>query len=265
MTDQHISHIELVAAADGELSTSRAAQVREHLAACWTCRTHAKEIEDSIAEFVHAHQDACIAPSVEAPRAMLKARLAELAQQRPLSWRERFGEYSRVAAFVCAAAGLAAIYFTVGAPARQSPFVPDPKLTPGATLTISASEVCQMPSNVTRMIPASVGQEVFDQYGIQRPRPRDYELDYLIAPELGGADDPRNYWPQPYGNSEWNAHVKDALEDRLHELVCENKLSLATAQRDISSNWIQAYKKYFQTQEPIASHRAFTKDAPWEP
>jgi len=110
-----------------------------------------------------------------------------------------------------------------------------------------------------------VGRQVFDHYGIDRPRPRDYELDYLIAPELGGADDPRNYWPQPYGVSEWNAHVKDALEDRLHELVCENKLSLATAQHDISSNWIAAYKKYFQTQEPMASHRAFTKDRPWEP
>jgi hypothetical protein len=59
--------------------------------------------------------------------------------------------------------------------------------------------------------------------------------------------------------------VKDALEDRLHELVCENKLSLATAQHDISSNWILAYRKYFRTQEPIESHRTFTKDAPWEP
>ena len=115
------------------------------------------------------------------------------------------------------------------------------------------------------MISASVGRQVFDHYGIDRPKPRDYELDRLIAPELGGSDDPRNFWPQPYGRSEWNAHVKDALEDHLHELVCENKVSLATAQQEISSDWIAAYKKYFQTQQPIASHEAFTKDAPWEP
>ena len=122
-----------------------------------------------------------------------------------------------------------------------------------------------MNPNQTRVIPAGVGRQVFDHYGIDRPGARAYELDYLIAPELGGADDPKNYWPQPYGVSEWNAHVKDALEDRLHELVCENKLSLATAQDDISKNWILAYQKYFRTKEPMASHRTFTKDMPWEP
>jgi hypothetical protein len=143
--------------------------------------------------------------------------------------------------------------------------VPDPVLTPGATAAISQEQLCQMPVNEARVIPASVGRLVFDHYGIDRPRPRDYELDYLIAPELGGADDPSNYWPQPYGVSEWNAHVKDALEERLHQLVCENKLSLATAQEDIAKNWILAYQKYFRTKEPMASHRTFTKDAPWEP
>ncbi len=272
MKEQHISHSELVAAADGELSAGRAAQVRNHLAACWTCRASAKEIEDTIADFVHAHQDAVIAPSVDAPRALLKARLAELANQPPQGWRDRFADYfmqgNRVAWVAGAMAGLTAILFVVGViqvSNQQFRLVPDPKLTPGAALPITTAEVCQIPTNAARVIPASVGRQVFDHYGIDRPGPRDYELDHLIAPELGGADDPSNYWPQPYGTSEWNAHVKDALEDRLHELVCENKLSLATAQHDISTNWILAYRKYFQTQEPIASHRTFTKDAPWEP
>ncbi len=272
MTEQHISHSELVAAADGELDSGRAAQVRDHLAGCWTCRTRAKEIENTISEFVHAHQDAVVIPSADAPRAMLKARLAELAKQPPPSWRDRFADYfmqgNRVAWVAGAMAGTAAIMFVAGViqvSNQQFRMVPDPKLTPGATLPITQAEVCRIPANEVRVIPASVGRQVFDHYGIDRPHPRDYELDHLIAPELGGADDPRNYWPQPYGTSEWNAHVKDALEDRLHELVCENKLSLETAQHDISSNWILAYKKYFQTQKPIASHRAFTKDAPWEP
>jgi hypothetical protein len=89
-------------------------------------------------------------------------------------------------------------------------------------------------------------------------------MDYLIAPELGGADDPKNYWPQPYG-IEWNAHVKDALEDHLHQLVCAKKVTLETVQREIAANWIETYKKYFQTNGPLASHRDFTKDRPWEP
>ncbi|MGH9594234.1 MAG: hypothetical protein ACRD5L_14175, partial [Bryobacteraceae bacterium] len=114
-------------------------------------------------------------------------------------------------------------------------------------------------------IPASMGRKVFEEYGIGNPGERAYELDYLIAPELGGSDDIRNFWPQPYSADGWNSHLKDALEDRLHELVCQHKVSLATAQREISADWISAYKKYFQTDRPLASHSAFTKDRPWEP
>jgi len=272
MKDQHISHSELVAVSDGELDANRAAQVHEHLAACWTCRTRAKEIEGAITDFVRAHQATAVTPPVEAPRALLRARLAELAAQPAPSWRDRFADYflvgNRVAYTAGAMAALTAVLFVVGViqvTHQRFRVTPDPRLTPGVTVPISKAEVCQMSTSEVRVIPASVGRQVFDHYGIERPRPRDYELDYLIAPELGGADDPKNFWPQPYGSSGWNAHLKDALEDRLHTLVCENKISLATAQRDISADWIAAYKKYFQTQEPIAMHRAFTKDAPWEP
>jgi hypothetical protein len=45
--------------------------------------------------------------------------------------------------------------------------------------------------------------------------------------------------------------VKDALEDRLHSMVCEGKLDLRTAQRDIATDWIAAYKKYFHTDRPL--------------
>ena len=44
---------------------------------------------------------------------------------------------------------------------------------------------------------------------------------------------------------------KDALENRLHQLVCQNKIDLATAQRDLATDWISAYKKYFHTYWPI--------------
>jgi hypothetical protein len=80
--------------------------------------------------------------------------------------------------------------------------------------------------------------------------PRAYEVDYLITPALGGDDDIRNLWPQPYVSTVWNARVKDALEDRLRDMVCRGQLDLAEAQRDISTDWIAAYKKYFQTNVP---------------
>jgi hypothetical protein len=109
-----------------------------------------------------------------------------------------------------------------------------------------------------------MAQQVFRRYGIRNPRPRTYEVDYLIPPSLGGSDDLRNLWPEPYSAGVWNARVKDALEDRLRWLVCDGKLDLATAQRDLSRDWIAAYKKYFRTDRPLLDHLAFVKDQPWE-
>jgi hypothetical protein len=97
---------------------------------------------------------------------------------------------------------------------------------------------------VVRDVPSSLRQEVFKEYGIIDPRPEDYEIDYLIAPGLGGAEDIHNLWPQPSTSSTWNAHVKDVLEERLHQLVCKGELDLPTAQRAIATDWITAYKKY---------------------
>lgn len=72
----------------------------------------------------------------------------------------------------------------------------------------------------------------------------DYEEDHLISLELGGApSDPRNLWPEPYGSAE-GARVKDAIENRLHALVCGHSISLATAQHAIATNWWAAYTTY---------------------
>ena len=49
----------------------------------------------------------------------------------------------------------------------------------------------------------------------------------------------------------WNAHIKDQLEDRLHQMVCRGDVDLATAQRDISADWIAAYRKYFHVNDPL--------------
>jgi hypothetical protein len=51
------------------------------------------------------------------------------------------------------------------------------------------------------------------------------------------------------------------LEDRLHQLVCDGSLDLATAQRDIETDWIAAYKKYFHTDKPSPIHSGFALNA----
>src|SRR5439155_20852712 len=53
----------------------------------------------------------------------------------------------------------------------------------------------------------------------------------------------RNLWPEPYAGR-WGARTKDVLENRLHELVCEGRLSLASAQRQEARDWVGAYRKY---------------------
>lgn len=104
---------------------------------------------------------------------------------------------------------------------------------------------------VVRDVPSALRQEVFHEYGIAHPRTENYEIDYLIAPGLGGAEDIHNLWPEPQ-STVWNARVKDTLEERLHELVCAGSLDLPTAQNEIASDWIAAYKKHFHTNQPLA-------------
>jgi hypothetical protein len=258
----HVSDRDLLLAADGELAAGRAAKVRTHLEACWACRARMKDLEGAITDFVHAQRGVELPPA-DGPRALLRARMAQstAAESAHTAW--------KWPALACACGMLVAIgvWFAHSLAVPPGPrVIPDPRLTPGAALPVSQSDVCtEELGNRVRFIPASMGRKVFEEYGIGNPGQRAYELDYLIAPELGGSDDIRNFWPQPYSAGGWNSHLKDALEDRLHELVCEHKVSLATAQREISADWISAYKKYFQTDRPLPSHLAFTKDRPWEP
>jgi hypothetical protein len=68
--------------------------------------------------------------------------------------------------------------------------------------------------------------------------------------ELGGSNSIRNLWPESYKTQSWNAYAKDALEDRLHKLVITGQLTLPTAQSEIASDWIAAYKKYLHREIP---------------
>jgi hypothetical protein len=131
---------------------------------------------------------------------------------------------------------------------------PNRGLTPGATREVTINEVCSVQQEqVVGDVSVSLRQRVFEEYGMANARPEDYEIDYLIAPRLGGIEDIRNLWPEPYRNRVWNARVKDALEERLHEMVCNGQLDLHTAQHDIATDWIAAYKKYFHSNKPLSS------------
>ena len=68
-------------------------------------------------------------------------------------------------------------------------------------------------------------------------------VDHLIPPGLGGSNSLKNLWPQPLAG-EWTSQMKNRLERRLRKLVCSGALDLKTAQQEIATDWIGAYKKY---------------------
>ena len=105
-------------------------------------------------------------------------------------------------------------------------------------------------SKCIRNVPVSVKNSVYESYGLPGHNHTGYcessqgcEVDHLISLELGGSNDQKNLWPEPYQGSNWNAHVKDQLENWMHKAVCDGEISLDDAQKEISTNWIEAYKK----------------------
>jgi len=138
-----------------------------------------------------------------------------------------------------------------------SPLLPDPKMTPGATLPVTTGDICVSGyTKKVRNVPASVKRQVYAEYGITSHQPGEYEIDHLISLELGGSNSIKNLWPQSYVTQPWNAHVKDKLENELHAEICDGRIDLATAQHEIANDWIASYKKHFSTNAPLSSGNA---------
>jgi hypothetical protein len=260
--DPHLSDQELLLAADGELPAGRAGQVNAHLAECWACRARKQEIESAIADFVHFQQRTLdpMLPPAAGPRALLKAQLSQLALDPEPRWPRSFLASWRLSLVSAAAVCILALLAVLAGPwrpmRRAVPVaVPKANVTPGAAILLSREQVCAATNENNRPVPGSLQRAVLEEYGIARTDARAYEVDYLITPALGGAEDIHNLWPQSYSLTAWNAHVKDALEDHLRGLVCTGRLDLATAQRDISTDWIAAYRKYFHTDKPLETAR----------
>jgi hypothetical protein len=263
----HVTDAELLLHADGELPAGSNSRIRAHLESCSQCRVRLEKLESTLAEVSAAHRrnwDAELPPEA-GPRALLKTRLAELSAQEESRWfRWRRGVLASYGGSVAlAGAGIALLFLLavrLHGPVKGSQSLsalghweePDLRLTPGAIVPVTQRQVCGADAaKAEAIVPVSMRRKVFEAYGVTPPRPDAYEVDYLITPELGGATDIRNLWPEPYGNTVWNAHVKDQLEDRLHEMVCRGDLDLATAQHDISTDWIAAYRKYFHADRPV--------------
>lgn len=257
--ENHLSDLELLQLADFELPPERAVPCDTHLAGCLRCQTRQNELLTGLAHFSAARATALNVPVSSEAEAWqrLQVRMQALAPAPPSP-----SQWTWPSLALAAGLALAGVWWL--ADHHDRPVKPNARLTPGATLAMSREELCAVPdADESRLVPAALAGQVFDNYGI-RPTPRRYEVDYLIAPALGGATDVRNLWPQPYHEGVWNAGVKDALENQLRRLVCAGAVDLPTAQQEIAADWIAAYRKYFRTEVPLAAHATYRKDLPWE-
>lgn len=251
----HPSDLDLITTVDGELPAGRRLQLAAHLESCWSCRERMRSMENTIAEFVRARNRELNreldrqAPDGSGSRTLLRARLAEASRIRAaktLSLRQVWELAPLRGVFVAAVVVITAVFES--AVTAEGP-KPRAALTPGETRPITIAEICRKPdADVIAWVPPETRRKVFSEYGI-RANSSNFEVDYLITPDLGGTESIRNLWPQPY-SVVWNAHVKDILEQRLHQLVCAGKLDLQTAQRDIAADWIGAYRKYVGPDAP---------------
>jgi hypothetical protein len=170
----------------------------------------------------------------------------------------------------------AVAFLLISVPAfAQDHQLPDKNKTPGAILTmvpddkaascltdlmgdaveiddpITQEMICTPGySKCIRNVSAATKRAVYKAYGDPDGNHHGYcdvdqgcEVDHLISIEIGGSNDRKNLWPQPYSGLAFNAHVKDRLENWYHANICSGDVSLATAQKEISDDWVAAFKK----------------------
>lgn len=255
----HLSDEELIRLVDGELSLWKRGSARRHLAKCWDCRARMTDIERAIADFVRMyHQDVdSKLPPVSGSRARLMGQLASLGKENSIAVQPLSGVrvWATVAFVVC----LLAVFGTVTlkrAVERESSLyaglLPDRRLTPGVARPVKIADICSMQhEEVVRPVSEDLQRKVLEEYRLSNASAERYEIDYLITPGLGGTEAVGNLWPEPKYGAAWNSFVKDALEERLHQLVCSGQVSLDEAQKEVAVDWIAAYKKYFHASQPL--------------
>lgn len=132
--------------------------------------------------------------------------------------------------------------------ARDGGLLPDPHCTPG----VADPKVTQANIGRTICVPGyskSIRPSVsyteplkklqIHYYHYADTNPRDYEEDHLMSLELGGSPtSTKNLWPESHSSS----FAKDKIENSLHRAICSDKISLAQAQHEISSNWTMIKK-----------------------
>lgn len=251
---EHPSAEELLAAIDAEMPSVRALEIERHLQLCSACATRHDALRGTASDVADLWRSAP-GPNLDDTLDDVRGRLSN-AMKRDVERRQT----TRVPTVLALTAAL--LFFAVRHESAllhksllmERGTLPVRSFTPGMARQVSTEELCAPAPRTPPRISSALRIQVLRDYGMEEIPPAEYELDYLITPQLGGVTDRRNLWPEPYGLRSWNAYAKDALEHRLPQLVCRGEIDLATAQRGIASNWIEAYKKYVSAEPPVQLH-----------
>lgn len=130
--------------------------------------------------------------------------------------------------------------------------LPSKTLTPGRFFaSASVDVICKSGySSTVRNVPESLRKQVFARYHIDYALRSKYELDHLISLELGGNNGIGNLWPEPFAGK-YGAHAKDAVEGKLHSMVCSGRSLLHDAQHAEAVNWYTAVKVLLAKPKPV--------------
>lgn len=124
----------------------------------------------------------------------------------------------------------------------QEGSLPDPACTPGAiTRALKPTDlapVCSALQQVDAKVPAKTARAVFAAYGISGSDSADYVAAYLIPPAIGGANDYRNIWPMPQGDS--TSTKKQLVDSIVSNAVCGQRAGIQAAQYAVASDWTAA-------------------------
>jgi hypothetical protein len=113
----------------------------------------------------------------------------------------------------------------------------------GLTKTVLCSATFRTSS--VRNVPDSEKHEDETEYGLAaKGYGATLEIDHIVPLELGGSNDIANLFPERAAPAP-GYHVKDKLENKLHDLVCAGLMTLHAAQVGIAANWRGLYSAVF--------------------
>lgn len=137
--------------------------------------------------------------------------------------------------------------------------LPDFACSPGAVLTTDSKIICVSGYTKTvRNVTEATKKKVFAEYGIPYSQRSNYEVDHIISLELGGSNDISNLYPESYLIKN-GAKTKDIFENYLHKQICNGKMEVAEAQRQISSDWFYYYQTEMLHLKIATTTQAITK------